>query len=217
MAGGALFPSLVRLIPRTAPLVPVASTSELRRLLRARRRAIPPQHGRQAARLLLRSVLKYGWLRAGRRVGLYLSTPEEIDTGPLLAAARRLGCRLYLPRVTRYRDSRMALFSADAPLRRSRYGIYEPQSHDRPPLRQLDVIFVPLVGFDGRCNRMGMGKGFYDRLLAARRAAPQLRRPLLVGLAYECQQVTQLLPQSHDVPLDFVVTESQVHRQVTSP
>ena len=192
---------------------PALPTGELRRLLRARRRALAAGERRKAAAAVVQRVLARGWLRDNRRVGLYLSMSEEIDSRPLLAAARRSGCHIYLPRVTRYRDNRMALFAATAPLRRGRYGIYEPQSCDRPPLRQLDVIFVPLVGFDSQCNRMGMGKGFYDRLLAARRAAPRLRRPLLVGLAYECQQVARLLPQAHDVPLDFVVTESQLYRK----
>lgn len=201
------------MIDLRAPLPTAASTAaELRKRLRALRRAVPPALRRKAARALLRRVLARGWLRGGRRVGLYLSMPEEIDSRPLLSAARRMGCRLYLPRVTRYRDNRMSLFAASSPLRRGRYGINEPQSRERPPLRQLDVIFVPLVGFDSHCNRMGMGKGFYDRLLAQRRAAPRLRRPLLVGLAYDCQQVTRLLPQPHDVRLDFVVTESQLHR-----
>jgi 5-formyltetrahydrofolate cyclo-ligase len=192
-----------------------ASAVELRRLLRARRRAVPADLRRKAARALVRRVLARGWLRAGRRVGLYLSMTEEIDSLPLLAAARQLHCHVYLPRVTRYRDNRMSLFAATAPLRRGRYGIEEPLSRDRPPLRQLDIIFVPLVGFDSQCNRVGMGKGFYDRLLAVRRSAPRLRRPLLVGLAYDCQQVTRLLPQPHDVRLDFVVTESQLHRAPT--
>lgn len=194
-----------------------ASVVELRGQLRARRRSVPRGLRRKAAHALVRRAIARGWLRAGRRVALYLSMPEEIDSRLLLAAAQRMGCRLYLPRVTRYRDNRMSLFAATAPLRRGRYGIDEPQSNQRPPLRQFDLIFVPLVGFDSDCNRMGMGKGFYDRLLAVRRSAPRLRRPLLIGLAYDCQQVTRLQPQPHDVRLDFVVTESQLHRYPGDP
>ena len=78
--------------------------------------------------------------------------------------------------------------------------------------RSLDVIFMPLVGFDARGSRVGMGKGYYDRALAFLHHRRTWRRPLLVGLAFACQQVDALPTRAHDVPLDHIVTEAGSHR-----
>jgi 5-formyltetrahydrofolate cyclo-ligase len=73
-------------------------------------------------------------------------------------------------------------------------------------------VFMPLVGFDAAGNRIGMGKGFYDRCFAHRIRLRRWRRPLLVGIAYEVQRVSSLQGERHDVPVDVIVTESAVLR-----
>ena len=151
-------------------------------------------------------------LRPGRKIALYLPLPEEIDTTPLLRRARRRGCRLYLPRIVDARRSRMVFVDGNGPLHVGRWGIHEPAVIRRVGTRELGVIFLPLVGFDADGNRMGMGKGFYDRALSFRIRHPANRRPLLVGLAYSFQQVESLPVRAHDVPLDMLITERGVWR-----
>jgi 5-formyltetrahydrofolate cyclo-ligase len=73
---------------------------------------------------------------------------------------------------------------------------------------QLDVIFMPLVAFDAQGQRLGMGGGFYDRTLAT---LPQdSQKPLLVGLAHQCQQVETVPTEPWDVPLPLVLTPQQL-------
>jgi 5-formyltetrahydrofolate cyclo-ligase len=151
-------------------------------------------------------------LRPGRRIALYLPMPEELDTAALMKRARARGCELYLPRITDPARGLMTFVRADGPLRRGRWGILEPALTGRIATRRLEVIFMPLVGFDDRGNRMGMGKGFYDRAVAFRLRHPGIRRPRLVGIAYECQRVDALPVRAHDVPLDIVITERHVRR-----
>jgi 5-formyltetrahydrofolate cyclo-ligase len=74
------------------------------------------------------------------------------------------------------------------------------------------VVFMPLVGFDAQGNRIGMGRGYYDRHFARRLQLTSYRRPLLVGLAYDEQQVPALPRAAHDVPLDGIVTQSSIRR-----
>jgi 5-formyltetrahydrofolate cyclo-ligase len=74
---------------------------------------------------------------------------------------------------------------------------------------------MPLVGFDANCNRLGMGGGFYDRTLAYLRLRRCWRRPLLIGIAHECQRVERLETNTWDVPLDLVVTEERIYRRAT--
>jgi 5-formyltetrahydrofolate cyclo-ligase len=78
------------------------------------------------------------------------------------------------------------------------------------PIR-LDLLLVPLVGFDADCNRLGMGGGFYDRTLAYLTRRTHWRRPRLVGIAHECQRVERLETGPWDVPLDAVATERRLY------
>jgi 5-formyltetrahydrofolate cyclo-ligase len=197
----------------TTEILPATSDrSALRRLLRARRRAITGPARILAARRLARLVDSARWLRPGRRIGLYLAMPEELDTAPLLLLAQRRGCTIALPRVTSKRHSRMRFFQLDGPVAAGAYGISEPAGYRGLRARELDIVFMPLVGFDAAGNRIGMGKGFYDRCFAHRIGLRHWRRPLLVGIAYDVQQVSSLPGADHDVPVDAIVTDSTMRR-----
>ena len=73
-------------------------------------------------------------------------------------------------------------------------------------------MFVPVLGFDARGTRLGSGAGYYDRLFAFRRQRVAWHRPLLIGLAYRCQQLPHIERHAIDVPLDLVVTEAGIIR-----
>jgi 5-formyltetrahydrofolate cyclo-ligase len=75
----------------------------------------------------------------------------------------------------------------------------------------LDLVLVPLVGFDARGNRLGMGGGFYDRHFSFLRNRRAWRRPLLIGIAFDVQRVPQLRDSAHDVPLWGIVTERGIY------
>jgi len=106
-------------------------------------------------------------------------------------------------------------YARDARLQPNWFGIDEPvvALSQRVSALQIDTILVPLVGFDARCHRLGMGAGFYDRALRRRRERTQpFRRPRLIGVAYDVQRVERLEPAPWDVTLDMVVTERGVLR-----
>ena len=107
---------------------------------------------------------------------------------------------------------RFAPWRAGDPLVANRYGIPEPDVHVSTLLEagQLSLAVVPLVAFDARCHRIGMGGGWYDRTFAPRDTA-QWRRPLLVGAAYEMQRVPAIEPAPWDVHLDAVCTEAATY------
>lgn len=202
----------------TSPDSPgAADRRTLRRALRERRRAIQGTERARAARDLARRIAAAHWLRPGLRVGLYLSTPEELDTAPLLQLARARGCHVALPRVVSLRHDRMRFHALAGEVARGAFGILEPRGGRMFTARELDLVFLPLVGFDAAGNRIGMGRGFYDRHFAHRRHLLHWRRPLLVGLAYDVQQVPALPHAPHDVPLDAIVTESATFHFHRSP
>ncbi len=188
-----------------------AARVRLRAELRARRRALTPAERLHAAHLVARNIDRKLGLRVGARVALYCSMRDELDSTPLFALARRRGWRIYLPRIERARLSRKMRFVAAAGEERvNRLGIREPQGTSTLAARWLDVVFVPLVGFDAHGMRLGMGAGFYDRAFAYRRWRLAWHKPRLIGIAYALQQVAHIVPAAHDVRLDAVVTEQGV-------
>jgi 5-formyltetrahydrofolate cyclo-ligase len=195
---------------------------ELRRQLRARRLRIPAAERLVADRAIHASLRRLGVWRRGHRVAAFLGMPGEVDLRPCFGPAWRLGVHLYVPHIISLRDGTMAFvpLQPGAPLHGNRFGIAEPRggSRGRIPVRHLDTILVPLVGFDALGSRLGMGAGFYDRALRPRRDRSQpFRRPRLIGIAYSVQQVERLDPAPWDVALDLVVTERGVLRFAHSP
>jgi 5-formyltetrahydrofolate cyclo-ligase len=165
------------------------------------------QRARAAARAA-RNADRALHLAAGRRVAVYSAVAGELDAAPLIALARRRGCRVYLPRIDRRRSSHgMRFVELGGELTENRYGIGEPQGNACIPARWLDLVFLPLVGFDGHGVRLGTGGGFYDRAFAYRQLRTLWRRPRLVGFAYAFQRVAGLTAAPHDVLMDAVVTD----------
>lgn len=191
------------------------SRPALRRLLRARRRALTPAEQRQAARDLYRQLAQHPLFRRARHIALYLPNDGEIDPQLLRREAWRRGKHIYLPLLAHWPRTHMVFQRIDAAetLRRNRFRIPEP----RPcPARQrrpwaLDLLLLPLVGFDDTGGRLGMGGGFYDRALAYRLRHRNWQKPVLLGLAHACQQVDRLPLESWDVPLHATVTDRGWH------
>lgn len=191
---------------------------QLRQVLRQRRRALTPHQQRQASRALCQRLRQLPEVQRARRVALYLPNDGEIDPRPLIPWLTQRGARVYLPVLKPLSDNRLWFvhYHPGTPMRRNRFGIPEPYTrHGAHRARRLagwalDLILLPLVGFDEQGQRMGMGGGFYDRSLAfTQRAGP---RPRLIGLAHECQHVARLPAAPWDVPLDTIVSDARVVR-----
>ncbi|MCG7599602.1 5-formyltetrahydrofolate cyclo-ligase [Halomonas sp. McH1-25] len=190
----------------------------LRRELRQRRRALSPLQRRQAANALGKRLRGLPEVQRARRIAIYLPNDGEIDVTVLLPWLKRRGAKVYLPVLRPLSDNRLWFvhYHADTPMVANRFGIREPHTrHGAHRARQLppwalDLVLLPLVGFDDDGNRMGMGGGFYDRSFAfVRYRRP---RPRLIGVAHDCQRVERLPVASWDVPLDAIVSDARVVR-----
>lgn len=188
----------------------------LRAELDARRRAVSAAgRGAAAERAALHADRALG-LAAAQRIAVYAALAVELDSAPLIALALRRGCRVFLPRIDRRRRSRLMRFvELGGTLRENRLGIGEPAGFATIGARWLDLVFLPLVGFDRRGLRLGTGGGFYDRAFAFRQLRRVWHKPLLVGFGYAFQQVERLDAAPHDVLLDAVVTDEGFMRCTT--
>ena len=177
----------------------------LRRLLRERRRQLPAAVRIAAANGLAAQLLAQP-LPPGARVAGYWASDGEI---PLHAWQLQLRDAVYcLPVLHADGRLRFAPWRAGEPVEANRFGIPEPVVAPDQLLgpEALDLVVVPLVGFDARCHRLGMGGGWYDRSFAFRHRQPA--PPRLVGAAFAFQQVDDGLPsEDWDVQLDAVCTD----------
>ncbi len=193
---------------RVTPLLSERAT--LRASLSAARRCLSPRERQTIARAIAGHVRAAGWFRPGKRIGLYLSLPDEIPTLPLLRLAAERGCQVYLPRIIDYRARSMRFVRPGSQWRRNRFGILEPLGHETLSARWLDCIFLPALGVDQRGARLGFGAGYYDRVLAFRQFRQGWRGPRLVALVASIQVATRIPDQPHDVRSDAIVTESGI-------
>lgn len=184
---------------------------QLRRHLREQRRALSPQAQRLAAHGLYRQLVHSALFRRARHIALYLPNDGEIDPRLLLRAAQQRGKATYLPVLSPWPRSKMVFqrVRAGQPLRKNRFGIHEPRRNLKQQRKvwTLDLVLMPLVGFDRHGARLGMGGGFYDRSLAYLKMRKKWHKPTLLGLAHGCQQVERLATASWDVPLRGTVTD----------
>lgn len=136
-----------------------------------------------------------------QNVYIFLSTEKEPDTDSIIEHALKRGKKIYCPKI----DGTKMSFHPFIPGEYSvgAYGIREPNSNAAAP--PPDVIFVPLVAFDGNMNRLGHGKGYYDRFLEGSNAVK-------IGLAFSFQELNEVEVGSHDVPLDLIITETGARR-----
>ncbi|MEW6039665.1 MAG: 5-formyltetrahydrofolate cyclo-ligase [Pseudomonadota bacterium] len=132
----------------------------IRSRIREWRRAQSPFDIRRNSLLIAGHCIGSGWLDAHARIAAYLANDGEVDTTALFEYLRERGRTAFIP-LLRQRMLWFGPYAGPAALHPNRYGIPEPPIDDRTiaDARELDLVFVPLVEFDPRGNRLGMGGG----------------------------------------------------------
>jgi 5-formyltetrahydrofolate cyclo-ligase len=191
----------------------MTTPAEIRTRLRKWRRAQSQFDVHRNSLLITGHCTASGWLDADARIAAYLPKDGEVDTAALFEYLHGRGRTAFIP-MLRQRMLWFGPYTGPAALHPNRYGIPEPviDGSTITDARELDLVFVPLVAFDPRGNRLGMGGGYYDRTFAFRLEEPATARPRLIGLAFEGQKLERLDAQPWDVPLDAVVTEAGIYR-----
>jgi 5-formyltetrahydrofolate cyclo-ligase len=177
---------------------------------------VTPSERAQLSLAVARNADRALRLQSHWRIALYAALPWELDATALMALATSRGCRIYLPCIDRRHTSRrMRFVEMRGPWRHNRLGIAEPVTGATLGARWLDLVFLPLLGFDRHGVRLGTGGGYYDRAFAFRMWRRAWHAPRLVGLAYSFQELESIGADAHDVRMDAVVTEEGILRCVT--
>ena len=179
---------------------------EIRRRGRLARRELESRETR--SRQIAQRIASLQAYQDANAVCCYVHSQFEVQTLDIIRDRLRNNQATFVP----YCDGdQLRLFPLEEieQLEIGRFGILEPLASLRSEATPVDVnniavYLVPGVAFDQKCHRIGQGAGFYDRLLV------QLSGKTIIGLAFDCQVFPEITAQQHDIPMDFVVTESRI-------
>jgi 5-formyltetrahydrofolate cyclo-ligase len=192
----------------------LSEKQEIRKQVLARRGALSTTQRASLSAAITTRVLALSSYQAARCVMAYWNLGSEFETTTFVADVRGKGKTLVLPRAPR--GGRMlelyAVRDPERELAPGVWGIREPRADlCRAVLpEEIDFVLVPGVAFTARCERLGYGKGFYDRLIGGFR-----ERPALVAAAFALQIVPSLPVSSTDQSVDLVITEGGTYTHFT--
>jgi 5-formyltetrahydrofolate cyclo-ligase len=180
--------------------------NQLREQMRARRRQLDPARKAAMSQALVSRLEALSVFQQARVIHTYVAWRNEVDTHDLIRRLLQKGRRVAVPKVEPATGQLQHYFIADfSEMQEGAFGILEPASDpDRIAVpSQFDLVLVPGLAFDRAGNRLGMGKGHYDRFLA------EVRAPK-IALAYDFQIAEKLPAEAHDQRVDVIVTEKNV-------
>jgi len=169
-----------------------------------------PEEHRRASAHITAELLGLDRYRSAQTVMAYSTFGSEFSTSGFVEHALRHTKRLVLPRIDRQAD-RLELHhvqDVETELVPGLWGIREPNSAVCPSVdvTAIDFVLVPGLGFSTRGDRLGYGRGYYDRLLKRRNP-----KTYLVAAAFTFQVLATLPVDEHDIPIDLMVTEAGVY------
>ncbi len=181
---------------------------ELRRRLHEVRDNLSPDQVRELSESIHQNINRLDDFRQARMVHLYLpiARRNEVDTMPIATELLENGRTVIVP-ITQFDDHSLRHVQLERldNLVVNKWKVPEPPEphNDSISLTDLDIVLVPMLGGDAHGNRLGYGKGYYDRFLK------QVRCPK-VGLLFECCLVKEVPTEEYDVVLDYIVTDKRV-------
>lgn len=188
-----------------------AHRRELRQLLGTRRQALSPPARMSAAQGLRASLEQLPEYFTDAHVAGYWASRGELPLNLVIPPLAARGQQFLLPLVTAEKQLVFAPWRAGDAVQPNRYGIPEPVTTATwlAP-EQVQLVLVPLLGFDRHGHRLGYGGGYYDRSFAFLQTRLRPTEPLLVGVAYAMQELPQIDASAWDVTLDFIATEREL-------
>jgi len=175
---------------------------EIRQHMRERKAMLTTAEREAAAATVFAAVERTEEFKSANRILVYHSLPDELSTIGFINKWEQRK-QLFLPRVNG-EDLELLPYSRTS-LHTGAFRIKEPDGTETADPDTMELIIVPAVALDPKGNRLGRGKGFYDRLLARTDAAT-------IGVAYNFQLVDSIPVEPHDKPLDIVITQSRIIR-----
>jgi 5-formyltetrahydrofolate cyclo-ligase len=187
--------------------------NNIRQEIRGKRSELSDLSQQEQAVLLRENLIEQTEVIHAKKIAIYLANDGELNTQPFINWCWQNEISVYLPVIHPFSKGHLLFlkYTNTSTLILNKYGISEPKLDVRNIITvdKLDIIFTPLVAFDQRGNRLGMGGGFYDRTLSTWYIQYQQNKqtkPVPIGLAHDCQKVKKIPIQTWDIPLPKIIT-----------
>ena len=173
--------------------------ASLRKYIKQQGRSFSKEQLAEWSSLLCKRLLSHSRIAAAHTVLLYHSLPDEVQTSELLRTLLNKGKTLLLPKITGDGLMELRIYNGEHDLCVGKYGIKEPTGEAYTYYNNIDVAVIPGVAFDVEGNRLGRGKGYYDRIL------PLLTSAYKIGLCFSFQIADNIPTETHDMKVDEVL------------
>lgn len=175
----------------------ILDKNALRRLVRQLKAQMPECEKKSQADAILSKLEQNAHFKNARNIALYWSLNDEVDTHQFIEKWHRQK-NIYLPAVIG-NDLAFRQYTGIDNMQAGVFSILEPTGNKLNNIADIDLVIVPGMAFDTHNNRMGRGRGFYDRILSTTKAYK-------IGIAFECQLFRQIPANSNDIAMDEVIS-----------
>ena len=171
----------------------------LRKTIRSMKRQFTHQQLDELSEDVIRKLMAEPRIMKAETIMLYYSLDDEVNTHNVIDELVRMGKRVVLPVVTSPTDMEVRLYTGPKDLRKGSFGILEPSGRSFDSFDEIDVAVIPGMGFDEAGNRLGRGKGYYDRFLC------RIPNAYKIGICFPFQKVEKVPVDGNDVKMDKVI------------
>lgn len=173
--------------------------SQIRQHIRMLKGMFTEQQLKESSEAIIQRLLACPAIHRAKTILMYYSLSDEVDTHHVLDLLVEKGKTVLLPAVLNDTDIELRRYTSPADLQGGFFDIMEPIGEVFTHEEEIEVAVVPGMGFDGRGNRLGRGKGYYDRLLA------RLPHTYKIGVCFDFQKMPGIPADEHDIRMDVII------------
>lgn len=194
----------------------IDSKKKRRCFLREKRRSLTLAQQKNLSASINRILLQLPEFQNSNKIAAYLAEENEVDLFSTIAQSWKMHKTIYLPVLDQIKKRTMKFcpYQKGDRLTLNQVGILEPPCNIDRAINpaMLDLVLIPLVGFDSFGHRLGRGGGYYDAAFSFCKKNNFNRYPFLIGIGYEFQKMEKIQADETDIPLHKVVTEKKIYK-----
>jgi len=188
------------------------SKKELRKRILSIRNNMPGEDVVNNSRIIRDKIIGLDVFKQSKVIFIYMDFKNEVMTSDLIKHMLSEKKRVVVP----YTDTISTVLipseiTGESDLKLNSFGYSEPKKVSPVNIEEIDLVIVPGLVFDKNLNRIGFGKGYYDRILNKLKASARK-----VAVAHDFQVLEEIPAEEHDVKMDMIITEKSIMKRDTS-
>ncbi len=185
--------------------------NEIRKVISKRRKSMSENEVKEKSKIIIEKLMNTDEFKKAKNLMVFLSFDNEVYTFDLIEKAMNMGKKVIVPYTVKdtYEIIPTLLKNIEEDLEVSNYGYMEPKKDKIQPILEenIDMTVVPGLAFDEKMNRIGFGKGYYDRYLTKTK-----KESKNIAIAYDYQVLEEIPSEDFDVKMDYIITEEKIYK-----